>query len=54
MEISTIIQKSQCFNATDKVEIICPIHGNFKQLANQHLQGHACPKCNFDQMANEH
>lgn len=45
--------KSQCFNATDKVEIICPVHGRFKQNANQHLQGHGCPKCNFDQMAKD-
>ncbi len=45
--------KSQCFNATDKVEIICPAHGKFKQNANQHLQGHGCPKCNFDQMATD-
>lgn len=45
--------KVQCFNATVKVEIICPAHGNFKQIANQHLQGHGCPKCNFDQMAKD-
>ena len=45
--------KSQCFNATDKVEINCPVHGKFKQIANQHLQGHGCPKCNFDQMAKD-
>lgn len=45
--------KVQCFNATDKVEIICPHHGKFKQIANQHLQGHSCPKCNFDQMAKD-
>jgi very-short-patch-repair endonuclease len=44
---------SQCFNATDKVEIECPVHGMFPQPANQHLQGHGCPKCNFDQMAND-
>lgn len=43
--------KVQCFNATDKVKIICPVHGKFEQIANQHLQGHGCPKCNFDQMA---
>ncbi|WP_157208567.1 PDDEXK family nuclease [Mariniflexile maritimum] len=42
-----------CFNATDKVEINCPVHGKFKQNANQHLQGHGCPKCNFDQMAKD-
>lgn len=45
--------KVQCFNATDKVEIICPVHGKFEQIANQHLQGHGCPKCNFDQMAKD-
>jgi hypothetical protein len=44
---------SQCSNATDKVEIICHIHGKFNQIAIQHLKGHACPKCNFDQMAKD-
>jgi hypothetical protein len=33
------------FSAIDKIEIICSIHGNFKQIANQHLQGSGCPKC---------
>lgn len=45
--------KVQCFNATDKVEITCYTHGKFEQIANQHLQGHGCPKCNFDQMATD-
>ena len=44
---------SQCFNVKDRVEIICSVHGEFKQSANQHLQGHGCPKCNFDQMAKD-
>ena len=44
---------SKCFNATDKVDIECTIHGVFPQPANQHLQGHGCPKCNFDQMASD-
>ncbi len=44
---------SECFNATDKVDIECPVHGIFPQPANQHLQGHGCPKCNFDQMASD-
>lgn len=42
---------SHCYSATDKVEINCCDHGTFKQIANQHLQGHGCPKCNFEQMA---
>ena len=45
--------KTKCFNATDKVEINCPIHGKFKQDANQHLMGHGCPDCNFDKMAKD-
>lgn len=27
------------------VTIICPIHGEFRQLANNHLQGRGCRKC---------
>ena len=32
-------------NAKTKVKIICPIHGDFLQNPNNHLQGHGCPKC---------
>ena len=28
-----------------KIEIICPKHGVFTQLAYDHLAGHGCPKC---------
>ena len=44
---------SLCINSTHKVEIECPVHGMFPQPANQHLQGHGCPQCNFDQMAKD-
>lgn len=27
------------------VTIICPTHGNFKQIARCHLEGKGCPKC---------
>lgn len=30
----------------DKHQIICPIHGIFKQRLFNHLQGQGCPKCN--------
>ena len=33
----------------DKITIICPIHGEFKQQADSHIRGRGCPKC-----ANEH
>ncbi len=29
----------------DKTEICCPIHGNFLQVATDHLRGQGCPKC---------
>lgn len=31
--------------SSDEVNIICPIHGQFKQRANSHLKGHGCKKC---------
>ena len=33
-----------------KVIITCPIHGNFRQLAYNHLQGKGCPKCRRSKM----
>jgi len=32
--------------ADKKVEITCLTHGNFEQIADQHLRGSGCPKCN--------
>lgn len=29
----------------DKIAIICPKHGEFKQVASNHLQGQSCPNC---------
>ena len=30
---------------SDKIKITCPIHGDFYQIANSHLQGCGCRKC---------
>lgn len=39
------------YNGYDNyVEIICPIHGKFKQSADSHLQGHGCQKCNSSKL----
>lgn len=32
-------------NSKSKITIICPKHGEFKQEAESHLQGHGCPIC---------
>ena len=31
----------------DKVEIICPLHGAFKQTPHDHKDGHGCPGCTW-------
>lgn len=38
----------------DKVEIVCPIHGQFWQEANSHLQGHGCPRCKAERLEGSH
>jgi len=32
-------------NSKNKIDIICPHHGTFKQTPNDHLNGHGCRKC---------
>ena len=39
------IYKDYYHSAKDKIQIICPIHGEFVQETESHLQGHGCPKC---------
>jgi len=39
-------------NLDDDIDIICPIHGLFKQRASRHLKGSVCPKCNSIKSAN--
>ena len=31
----------------EKIRITCPIHGDFKQTPNSHLNGHGCPSCSI-------
>lgn len=33
---------------SDRVVIICPVHGEFEQFANIHLKGGGCNKCHLD------
>lgn len=40
--------KTNYSKSNEKVEIICPIHGVFTQLASNHLSGQGCPKCGRD------
>ena len=39
--------KVQYVNGITKVCIVCPIHGEFWQVASSHLQGHGCKECDI-------
>ena len=41
-------------NSITSVNIICPIHGMFSQLPQNHLRGCKCPDCAYDENANNH
>lgn len=38
-------RNTEYHSASEKVEIICNIHGSFSQIANLHVSGQGCPKC---------
>lgn len=40
-------------NSKEKVKIICPIHGEFLQSPNNHLEGKGCSKCNSSHLERE-
>ena len=40
--------KSIYTNSQTKIIIICPIHGEFQQTPNHHLQGNGCCKCEYE------
>jgi len=39
-------KNTKFLNSSTKVKIICPIHGEFEQTANSHLNGRGCSACN--------
>ena len=41
--------KVEYTNSHNKITIICPIHGEFEQMAYEHLQGKGCSKCSHIQ-----
>jgi len=42
-DYSQIIYRSK----TEKVKIVCPIHGQFEQIAYNHLIGYGCRECGY-------
>jgi len=43
--------KVEYINQVTAVCIICPIHGEFKQIPKLHLRGSGCPKCGVEQQS---
>ena len=41
-------EKTEYSGALTKVIITCPIHGDFQQLPNSHLNGRGCPSCAYE------
>ncbi len=39
--------------STEKVILICRIHGEFQQVANTHMSGYGCKKCNVNNKSNQ-
>ena len=42
-----IYSKTIYTKSSEKVKIICKIHGEFEQVARHHLEGHNCKKCSL-------
>jgi hypothetical protein len=45
--------KTEYVNGRTDVVIICPVHGEFSQRAQEHLEGHGCNQCKFDRKKEE-
>lgn len=43
--------KTKYVDSRTKVIITCPVHGDFEQLANSHMQGTGCEKCGIERSA---
>lgn len=40
-------------NNSTPITITCPVHGEFLQAPNNHLQGQECPKCVYERIGNK-
>ena len=43
--------KVEYVNKRTKITIICPVHGEFEQTPDSHLQGNGCRKCKYEKQA---
>jgi len=46
--------KIKYINAKTNIKIICPTHGLFEQIPNNHLRQGGCPKCSNEQKSNNY
>lgn len=47
------LYRDEYIKVKNKLKITCPIHGDFYQTPNDHLQGHGCPKCNQSKLESD-
>lgn len=47
----SLINENNFIDSRTKVDIICPLHGKFKQTPHSHLTGRGCYKCGKQRMA---
>jgi len=43
------IEENPNLKSSDKVTIVCPIHGEFQQAVGNHYSGQGCPKCAIEE-----
>lgn len=48
-----IYDKDTYLNCYTPFKITCPVHGEFWQTPNNHLQGHGCPRCSNSLLEND-
>jgi len=49
----SLINADEYIDYQSKFKIICPIHGMFEQLPNNHIRGSICPECSIINVANK-
>lgn len=47
-----VYETGKIFRAKDIISILCPIHGKFNQIADNHLRRDGCPRCGLVNLSN--
>ena len=50
----SLITEDNFGGSHSKVDILCPLHGKFTQMARLHMNGSECPKCSYTKRMSEY